>query len=352
MLDRDQETQEQNQPLIQDLRRYYNTRAEDTASLSRIRERLLQKASASLPAAGEHTEAPSSQLSQRQPGRNTRMNFAHEVARNRSRYPFLTTLAAAALLIVLVGSLALAISLRKGATGSPAVAHGWSLLAKFSGTGNKTITRQNIQVGHRYGWLITCTSSQEGTVSVSINGGGGSSMCPSNITGPLGPEADISAPVEMAPIQTFAVTTTNASISWEFFIFKGTYYPPMGIDTANWHTLLNGMNEMRGTGGDFWGGIDVTLPKTWALQFLCYGTGNITIILQSSPDPNVHPITSATAPCNGQTTFDVSSTEQGVHISQVQITTDATNDWQVALLGCTNGKPHCGISTSASTVTP
>ena len=47
MLDHDQltpeEIWEQNQPLIEDLRRYYNTRAEDNASLARIQARLLER---------------------------------------------------------------------------------------------------------------------------------------------------------------------------------------------------------------------------------------------------------------------------------------------------------------------
>ncbi len=356
MLDRDQmtpeEIQEHNQPLIQDLRRYYNTRAEDNASLTQIHARLLQKTAASLPVTEDSEVAQPSLLLQPRPERNTKMKFVHALAKDRPRYPYLTTLVAATLLVVLVGSFVLLLHLRQGTTASPTVEHGWSLVAQFSGTGNKTISGQNIEVGHKFGWLLTCADTQDSLVAVKFNGGNGSgsgdTVCSISKTGPLGPEADVTSPVVMESIHTIEVTAA-ASISWKLLLFKGTYYPPMSIDAANWRTLHD---EMDGTGNGTWG-VDVTLPRTWGLQFVCYGSGDIQVSLQSDYQSNTPGIGGAKAPCNGQIIFDLFDlVGQGLKISQVQITTSADNDWQVLLVSCTNGKPHCGITTVTPTPTP
>ncbi len=352
MLDRDQmtpeETQEQNQPLIQDLRGYYNTRAADKASLARIHARLLQKTAATLPVAKDREIAQPS-LSRRSEG-NRRMKFVRAFTKDRPRSASLATLAAAALLVVLVGSFALLLHLWQGTTavpGSSSLAHGWSLAAKFSGKGNQTITRQNIEVGQKYGWLIICTNTNalDSSVAVSFNGGNssgdGSATCAVSKTGPLGPEAIITSPVAvMAPIHTITVAT-DASISWELLLFRGTYYPPLSV-LADWHALHG---EIAGTGDGSWS-VDITLPRTWAMQFVCYGTGDIQISLQSNGEFNTPAIAGAKVLCNGQVNFNVlDRVGQGMHVSQIQITTGAENDWQVLLVGCTNGKPHCGITT-------
>lgn len=359
MLDRDQltpeETQEQNQPLIRDLCGYYNTRAADNASLERIHARLLQKTTASLPVAWDR-EIVQPSLS-RQSERNRRMKFVRAFTKDRPRSASLATLAAAALLVVLVSSFALLLHLWQGTTavpGLPPVAHDWSLAAKFSGTGNQTITRQNIEVGQKYGWLIICTNTNalDSSVAVRFNGGNysgdGSATCAKSKTGPLGPESIITSPgVAMAPIHTIMVTT-DASISWELLLFRGTYYPPLGAD-PDWHALHG---EIDGTGNGTWS-VDVTLPRTWALQFVCFGRDNIQISLQSGSEFSTSGIAKASAPCNGQTTFDVfDMVGQGAKVSQVHITTGAENDWQVVLAGCANGKPHCGITIMTPTPTP
>lgn len=95
-----EETQEQNRLLVQDLGHYYETDAEDQASLARIRQRLLHKAATSLPVVdpGElqrivHTRRE----------RDARRAFGSPYANHRS----LPTLAAAALVAVLLGSFVL-----------------------------------------------------------------------------------------------------------------------------------------------------------------------------------------------------------------------------------------------------
>ncbi len=346
-----EEMQEQNQPLIQDLRRYYNTRAEDNTSLARIHARLLEKTAASLPVTRDQEVVQPPLLLQTQRDRNNRRKFGQTFTKDKSRYRSLGTLAAAALLAALVGSFALLLHLVQG-TG--AVEHGWSLVAKFSGTGNQTIIKQNIEVGHKFGWLINCTNTQNGEIAVKFNSGNSSGnssssgTCAGVKTDPLGPGATITSPAGLAPIQTIEVTT-DASTSWELLLFRGTYYPPLSIDTANWHPLLD---EMDGSGNGTWG-VNVTLPRSWALQFVCHGTGDIQISLQSADGSNTPGIAAAHAPCNGQINFDVMDrVGQGMKVSQVQISTSADNDWQVLLVGCTNGKPHCGIATVTPTSTP
>ncbi len=350
MLDHNQltpeEEQEQNQLLIQYLRRYYNTRAQDNESLTRIHAGLLEKTATSLPVSRDHEAAQPPLQLQTQHDRNTRRKLRQVLAKDRPRYRSLGTLAAAILVVALVGSFALFLHLGQG-TG--AVEHGWNLVAQFSGTGNQTITRLNIEVGRKFGWHITCTNTQEGGVTVQFNNiANGWSACRAHNTEPPGPEGSVLSARDLPPIQTIEVTT-DASTSWELLLFRGTYYPPLSIDTANWHPLLN---EMDGRGNTTWT-MGVTLPRTWALLLACHGTGDIQISLQPDGLANTSEITGAQAPCNGQSIFDVSDIPvQSGSVIQVHITTSADNDWQVLLLGCTNGKPSCGLRTVPSTGTP
>jgi hypothetical protein len=349
MLDHDQltpeETWEQNQPLIQDLRRYYNTRAEDSASLSRIQVRLLEKTATSLPVTGSHEMAQAPLQLQRQRARNTGKKLEQAFTKDRPRYRSLGTLAAAILLVALVGSFALLLHHGQG-TGT--VKHGWSLVAKLSGRGSQTITGQNIEVGQKFRLLITCTNTLEGRVDIKYNIGTASTMCSVSRSTSLGPGDIAISPARAFPTIHTIEVTTDASTSWELFFFRDTSYSPLTIDTADWQSLLS---EMDGTGNEnvTWG--DVTLPRTLALQFVCHGTGYIQISLQQMN--NTSEIAGARALCNGQTNFDVTDLSgQSEKVFQVQITTGADNDWQVLLAGCTNGKPRCGITTVIPTSTP
>jgi hypothetical protein len=104
-----EETQEQNRLLAQDLGRYYETHTEDQASLARIRERLLQKGATSLPVVdtGEFQRAVHPRRE-----RDARREFRSTYANHSS----LTTLAAAVLVAILLGSFALALQ-RQGTHG-------------------------------------------------------------------------------------------------------------------------------------------------------------------------------------------------------------------------------------------
>lgn len=362
MLDHDQltpaETQEQNQLLIQDLSRYYDTRAEDSASLARIRARLLQRAAGPLPLVdeGELTQPPLFLPARR--ARDTGIRLVHTFAKDRLRHPYLNALVAAMLLLALVGSFVVVLSLQQGTATPPkplAVARGWNVVATFHGTGHRTIMGQDIELGRRYGWLLTCTNTADGWVGVIFNGDKKAAetiTCGGTPLEPLAPNDSASATVAFAPIHTIEIVTSSSppSISWELFLFKGIYHPPLKIDTANWHALSS---EMDGTGSATWGGVDATLPKTWALEFVCYGTGSFKVDLESGNQPNVSEIAGYMAPCNGQTNFNVAYlVGQGMTVSQVQITTNASNDWQILLLGCTNNKPNCGITSQTPTPTP
>ena len=350
MLDHNQltpeEAREQNQPLIQDLRRYYNTRADDNVSLAHIQTRLLEKTAASLPVTRDDRVARPPLLLPGRNERHTRREFAQVFAKDRLRYRSLGTLAAATLLVALIGSFALLSHLGQG---MGAVERGWSLVAKFSGTGNQTITGQNIEVGQKFGWRITCTNTQEGVVAIKYNLGSGSTGCSANRPTQLGPVGIATSPIAFPPIQTIEVTT-NASTSWELLFFRATDYQPLTVNTADWQPLLS---EMNGTGNSNETLGNTSLPRTLALQFVCHGTGDIQISLLPNGVPDTSEIAGARAPCNGQTNFDVTDIAgQSEKVFQVQITTGADNDWQVLLAGCTNGKPHCGLTTVTSTSTP
>ncbi|HEY1352289.1 MAG TPA: hypothetical protein VGF67_21950 [Ktedonobacteraceae bacterium] len=110
-----EEAQEQNRLLVQDLGRYYDTRLEDNASLARIRERLLQKTETSLPTAD--TGKLQTGVQTRREG-DTRMEFGHPSAADKKRHLYLTTLAAAVLVVVLLGSFALVLQRQGTKSGS------------------------------------------------------------------------------------------------------------------------------------------------------------------------------------------------------------------------------------------
>ncbi len=211
-----EEMQEHNQLLIQDLRRYYTTRAEDNASLDRIHARLVEKTATSLPVTRSHELAQTPLQWQTQRERKTRRTLEQACTKDRPWYHSLGTVAAAILLVALVGSFAL---LLHSGQGTGTVEHGWILVAKFSGTGNRTITGQNIKVGREFGFLITCTNTQEGEVAVKFNIGSGGSACWAKNNTSLRPWW--SGIRDFPPIQTIEVTTA-ATTSWEVFLYRGT----------------------------------------------------------------------------------------------------------------------------------
>jgi hypothetical protein len=339
-----EETQEQYQLLIGEVRRYYTTYAEDRASLARIRARLRQQAVTSVPAAEGQENAPFLLLARTEEEHSPDLRFVPTFAQDRPRYAPLTTLVAAVLLVVLIGSLAVALYLRQGGTAVPpvpAVAHGWSLLGTWSGTGNRTIAGKLIEVGHKYGWILYCTNMKDGWVSVQFNGPNGEAggnSCSGEPREPLRPEEELSSPTVLAPIQTIEVMAAP-STSWVLLLFKGTYYPPLTI-APGWHTLHD---EMDGTGSVTEVGIDVTLPQTWGLIFDCHGTGSFKIALQPGFEPTAPAIVGVQAPCDGQPNFDrYAQVSPGAHVAQIQITTGSENDWQLAVVGCTKGNQSCG----------
>ncbi len=335
MLDHDQvtpeETEEHNQPLIRDLQRYYTTHAEDQASLEHIRAQLLRKKAASAPAADASLTLPEPTPTARTAG----IAFVPTFTLERPHRPYLTTLVAAVLLVALIGSFTLALHLRQEVAVTPPtlhIAHDWSLVENLRGTGPMTVTGKNIDVGHKYGWLLTCANTLSGPVSVTFNGaneGISQSACDSKDNGaPLAPNTVFNSPVPLAPIQSIKITT-DASTSWEFFLFVGAYYPPLTIDTG-WQPL---MSELDGTGNETAVGVNVTLPQVWGLLFVCHGTGTIQVSLQSGPAFSTPEVTGTTAPCDGHPNFDTSENiSVGTHITQIQVTTGNENDWQVVLV--------------------
>ncbi len=349
-----EEAQSQNQPLIQDLGHYYDTRSDDAASMERMRARFLQKASASLPAASTGNVTPFPTMSQTPSQEKRGMKIPQRVA----RHPYLNTLAAAVLLVVLVGASVLALQLRQGTSiGSdqPTIAHDWSIIARFSGTGNRTLTGLNIDVGNKYGWLINCTNTSSGLLSLKLNGQESGDMpCSTKTVGPLAPIGSYTSPAAYVPPIYSIEVTAPASTSWDLLLFKGVYYPPLSIDKANWQTLHE---EIDGTGSTTWSGIDATLPKTWGLVYTCHGTGTFKVSLWSNAQPaspdTTPDIIGFTDRCDGQPRFNQMNTiGEGKIVHQILITTGANNDWQFVLVGCTNGRPSCGVTTVPATSTP
>ncbi len=334
----------ENQHLIEDLNHYYGTQDQDSASLARIRARLLQNAATSLPVvyeAGITHLPPSSRMDH-----STRA--VRPLLRGRLRNPGLASLAAALFLLVLVSSFALVLYLRQATATAPAIPSarpGWTLVATFQGTGNKTITGQHIEVGHHLGFLLTCANAPGDWAEVALlpEQSGGGSRCSSLTAGQPGPEGTYSSPKPLPPIQTITIKT-DASASWQLSIFKGETYPPLNIDAREWHALKG---EVDGTGSGIVQ-LDVTLPQIWALEYECYGTDTIQVAVQPYASVDGSSATLVTDPCDGQSHLTVSDTSAGSGtfqaVHQLQITTGAANDWQIVLLGCANEKPHCGLA--------
>jgi hypothetical protein len=350
MLDHDLinvEKEAQNRPLISDLTRYFDTQEEDRASLASIRTRLLQKTAPTLSVAEPVEEAEEIKLPAPLPlyrAKNARVKVI-------KRHPYLNILVAACLLVVLVGSFAIVVNRRTTSTGSfppgpvPTVAHDWSILQTFSGTGNKTIDGLDIEVGHKYGLLTDCTNTSSGFVALTLNDGKGAGGYPCSMKAvePLTPEYTSVSVLEGPPIFSIQVTA-NASTSWKLWLFKGVYYPPLSTFGSEFQPLHS---EMDGTGNSTIV-LNVTIPAAaWSLDFECHGTGTFEIGLWSNTDSAIADITDLKGnPCNGQPGGNLfgKSSLQGTVIHQIRIKTGAENDWQVVLGGCTNGLLFCGIS--------
>jgi hypothetical protein len=85
---------------------------------------------------------------------------------------------------------------------------------------------------------------------------GGQTTCSGALTGPLAPTSVKTSPVALAPITSIKVVA-DASVSWQLMFFKGVYYPPLNIDTMDWHPLLH---ELDGTGN--WAlSLNLALPQ-------------------------------------------------------------------------------------------
>lgn len=344
----DAEKEAQNQPLIADLTRYLDTQAEDRASLASIRARLLQKTVTTLPVAEPIEGVEEIKLPAPLPlyrAKNARVKPI-------KRHPYLNALVAACLLVVLVGSFAIVINRRTTSTGTfppapaPTVAHDWSILKTFSGTGNKTIDGLDIEVGYKYGWLITCTNASVSAVSVTINANdSGGTNCAEKIPNPLTPQSSSTAlssgGIGLPPLLTIDVRA-NASTSWKLWLFRGVYYPPLSTLGPEFQLLHS---EMDGTGNATLP-MDVTLPRAFEVGFECHGSGTFTLYI---PTSNVTGYRSPgyRSPCDGQPHMnlaDIGASGAGAKVQQIQIVTGAENDWQVVLAGCTNNLPSCGIS--------
>ena len=154
----------------------------------------------------------------------------------------------------------------------------------------------------------------------------------------LAPAFSTLSPTPFAPIQSIKITT-EPSISWQFLLFIGTYYAPLSIDPG-FQALLN---EVDGTGSEALVGMNLSLPAIWELLFTCHGTGIFQIELQNGPAFSTPGLGGAQTPCDGRLNSGLyNEGSQGEKVTQIQITTGAENDWQVAILGCAVGNFVCG----------
>jgi hypothetical protein len=332
----------QDQELARQLHNVLESEAEDARSLARIRERLLEVGKGPLPA--RPLPSLNSPYQRSRTTKETSM-LTNQLFEAHPRLKLLSIAATVILLIGLVGTLSLVLlSLRQGTLGKPGnlkVHSGWSVIASFSGTGNKTFTNLHINLPHIWGETYTCSGT--GDLSIAATGpavtmdiGKNSCDTPSDTSVPQHLSIDLSQQqIERIEIKA------DASTSWQFIIAQQDFQS-LPLLSSQWI-------ESAGMGGDTNSGAapgpttdqhgKVVHPKTWGLLITCIGTGSGYVDI--SPTPPSGSINFPT--CNGQVAFDVLHYRFSTDIQSLQVTITGKVAWAIRLVACAN-EQQCNTS--------
>lgn len=348
-----EELNERDRLLIEQLERMYGTQDEDAQSLAHIRARVIQNSAGPLPfpqQTAAHEQSPA--RSRKRQTKETDMHSIHIISlREKPWQRRLSLIAAAFLIVILVGSLVLLLVRRSPGTvaGLQPLQAGWTQAALLSGRSSKTFTHQNIVLSTLWGMSFGCVG--QGNVNIEFDGqtdNSASGTCqPGNgpvTSAPYGPQT-IELATSEHTIQTIKVTVSG-SVNWYLQLSNAQVTPAPLLSTlqapgSGWQDA-GGMST-RGVGSsNFIQSGNITLPngktihpKVWGVLVVCSGTSKINIQL----DPPVKGIQIATAACNEQPVLDILRFPSPPSSEEVRVSTGSPADfnnvvWQVHILAC------------------
>jgi hypothetical protein len=225
------ELDDRNQALIKELQhKYAIDEQQDTQSLARVRQRLLNNAS-SMPYAIPQTTRQPIILKTRQERPAYMHSTSSDRPERRTWQHRLSTIAAVVFATLLVGSLLLLFTHTRqsnmGGSGNPTATiftpatiptsifgRGWKLVANFNGTGSKIIAGQHIDMPNTWGARFNCVGKGEETILFNQRNGGVflNGPCHSEQKGSL--DFRSSGPMQIHQIE---ITVDHASV-WQLQI--------------------------------------------------------------------------------------------------------------------------------------
>ncbi len=227
--------------------------------------------------------------------------------------------------------------------------HGWTQVATYSGTGNKTITGLHLDVPYLWGNALICegkgvTGEIDGTNSagepVTIHIG----ITPCSASSSNISPRSISLDLHLMSIRTIKFMAGEAT-TWHLQLTRANNQPAftqetewipsggIGGEVENEHgNAGSGSNllPMRGANDQ------IILPRTYEIAFACFGSGTATIKLTPASETMLH--------CNRQVSFAVIRYPTATQVELMQVSfASATRDtvWSLTLLGCAD-EQQCG----------
>lgn len=337
---------DQDQQIVLDLERMLDTRNEDAQSLLRIRERLLKLSEGSLPVSEFDLTAivPMKSVKVR--------SLTTSRSKKRSIYPHfderkgwlqpLSAIAAVLMVAIIVGSLALLLTyLRQGTTGNGSRVfsqrQGWTQFVIYSGKGNKTLTGLNLALPHLWGDALACVGS--GKLDIELTGAGmtsflGKSPCDAKLSSNVTPQSitfEVSTPTPK--IQTMKVTA-DAGTTWYIEISQAIAQPTLTIGSEWVQSIGIGGNGSGSIGGNVLAPTQLNgktfLPKTWAVAFVCIGTGNGHFEMTPTPVTGNGSI----PPCDGQPRLFVMHYNGPTQVEKIVFLMHGDIIWNAKVLAC------------------
>lgn len=350
---------EKHRLLIDQLRRMFDTHAEDVELLAHARVRLMQKDALPHPRPVPIMQTlPESSNRLREGKRN--MQFIHAaIYERRSWQQRLATIAAVFFIVILVGSLAVILLHRQqgNIANAPPLRVGWTQAVYLSGSGNQTFTHLHIALSTLWGESDGCTGNGNLDIHLQLRGvdyeGGGS--CPR-----LTPPSPLFGPDQInleSTAQILDIITVRApgSINWFLQLSNSTVKPVLDLNQftaphSDWTSVggvgggyaydANGFTKSAGTidlarsiPSFILSGSSVAL-ETLAFVPICIGNGGMTI--QVTP-----PASGATieAPaCDGQPLVSIARFATTPDTQKVIVMGDKGVIWQLYIYACTNAK--------------
>jgi hypothetical protein len=230
-------------------------------------------------------------------------------------------------------------------TGIFQVHHGWTQVAMYTGTGNKTITALGTGFPHLWGASLTCegksvNSEVEGTYSTGKRAVIDIGISPCSASSSDVSPQSIFLDLHVINVRTIKVTA-SADTTWHLQFTRAINQPTLPLETE-WVSVV-------GLGGSGNGGSDSSnlptligpngqtiYPRTYKIAFVCLGSGTATIKLT--------PQNGAALSCDGQVQFSVIHYPAATQLEDIQVSITSTardSVWDLNLLGCTD-EQRCG----------